>query len=148
MIDLSDRPLVSLEDCLLYFRRGSSLPSRKIEYRDTHLFQIVILPYPVVPDNEYIDVQFLHDFRVVEGFLRNHDVRILERLDDGNPLLEGYDRRILVTRHQLIGADPDDEGVAQSAGVLNHFQVIGMEHIECPGSINDNSIVIHNNRLL
>ena len=132
-----------IQDRLLDFRSRCSLAAREIEHGDAEFLQVVVLPHPVVPDHEHVDVQFLDDLGMVQRLLRDDDVRELEGLNDGDPLLERDDGRILVARHQFVGAHADDERIAQSAGVLDHLQMIGMEHVECSGSIDDDSVVVH-----
>ena len=143
MINLFDGPLITLEDGLLDGRCRCAFSAREIEHGHAEFLQVVILPHPIVSDHENVDVQLFDDIRMIQRPLRDDDVRVLEGLDDGNPLLKGDDGRVLVARHQLIGADAHDEGIAQTTGVFNHLEMVGVEHVECSGGIDNDFIVVH-----
>ena len=144
MVDCLDGALVSLKDGLLNLRCRRTFSPREVEHGDPKILQVVILPYPIISDNEHVDVQFPHGLGVVQSTLRDHNVGVFEGFDDRKTLFERDDGRILVAGHQFIGADSDDEGVTQTASVFNHLEMVGMEHVERSGGIDDDSVVVHN----
>ena len=73
---------------------------------------------------------------MVERALRNHHIGIAQCFEDGQSFFEGNDRRTLVTAHQFVGTYAHNERIAQSTGVFDHLQVVGVEHIEGSGGIN------------
>ena len=95
-----------------------------------------------------IEVKFLDFIGVVQRLLGNDDIRVFEGLDQGDALLEGDDRLGFVGGDQFIRVHSDDEDVAQLAGIFNHLEMIGMQHIKGAGGVDDAFTVYHGQKLM
>ena len=145
MVNLTDGTFIPFQDSLLDLGSGSAFSSGEIKHCHAQVFQVIVFSDPVISDDKDIDIQLPYGLSMIKRPLRNHDIGVLKRLDDGDPFLKRDDGRILIAGDQLIGADTDNQRIAQSAGILNHLKMIGMEHVKCSGGINDDSVIIHEN---
>ena len=76
--------------------------------------------------------------------LRDDNIRCLQRLNDLQTFMKRDDRFRLIRGNQLVCANPHDQYVGQATGVINHSQVIIMEHVERSRCINYSFILKHN----
>jgi hypothetical protein len=140
---LPEGGLVRIVNGFLDVGRGDPCAVREIEDLDVEVAEVIVTAEPVIAYDKGIDVELADDLGVIKGVLRDDHVRGFEGFDDLQAFVERDDGVGFVGTYQFIGTNPDDEDVPQRTGVVDHPEMIVVEHIEGSRGVDDGLLFEH-----